>query len=104
MNESEINGKEGRTEQCSFHGERGKERRGGGRCGSGVQWTREHALQPGALEGSASEHCATPPDHPEPEQQDLRGEERFMFWVTPPQKTPVICAAAGGHADVRDPW
>lgn len=41
-------------------------------------------------------------DHPDCEQQqDIRDEEQqFSCWTEPPQKTSMVCAAAGGHGGV----
>ena len=29
--------------------------------------------------------------------QDVQKEERLILWIGPPQKTSMVCAAAGGH-------
>lgn len=72
-----------------------------------MQWyCREQgsAQQPGAQAGLAPRHAAQPHDHPDSEQQqDIRDEDWFMFWVMSPQRTSVIHIATGNHIDVYGP-
>ena len=36
-------------------------------------------------------------------EQDIQDEEEFIFWIEPPQKITMVCAAAGGHFGIYEP-